>query len=230
MKSQIGTALARWPKKLSRRNTYPFLEKHLMKVPGGAVVLNIGSGGGYEDLVRRIGHERGFTVKSSDIDPERSPDIVDDICDCSLPSESFDVVVMADVLEHVQQPLEAARAIDRILKPDGSALLVVPFFYPIHDRPHDYFRFTEYGMRYLFSHMEVRELEPRNNWLETLLLGAARIAHEPGKAGRLAIVVVPICALLLPLASLIGRGPGYLTSGYMMKAVRKPRSTEIGRS
>jgi len=224
MKRAIGQALTRWPKKLSRRRTYPFLEKHLAQVEAGSTVLNIGSGGGYEELVRRIAAERGFSVQSCDIDPDRNPDIVDDICASSLPSDSVDVLVMADVLEHVQQPFDAAREIGRILKPGGTALLVVPFFYPIHDRPHDYFRFTEYGLRLLFSRLEIIDLERRGNWLEALLLGAARISHEPGRSGRLAIIVVPLCALLLPLASLIGPGPDYLTSGYMMKLVKPARS------
>jgi SAM-dependent methyltransferase len=221
MKRAIGIALARWPKKLSRRRPYPFLEKHLQMVPAGATVLNIGSGGGYDDLVRRIAEERKFTVKSTDIDPAREPDIVDDICNSGLESGSVEWLVMADVLEHVQNPFDAAREIGRILKPGGTALLVVPFFYPIHARPHDYFRFTEYGLRLLFADLEVADFEYRSNWLEALLLGAARIVYEPGKTARLAILVIPICALLLPLASLIGRGPGYITAGYMMKLVRR---------
>jgi SAM-dependent methyltransferase len=220
MKRAIGNALACWPKKLSRRKTYPFLERNLRQIPEGARVLNIGASGGYHDLVRRVAEERGFSVQSSDIDPARQPDIVDDICASNLPSDTFDVVVMADVLEHVRQPFQAASEIRRILKPDGSALLIVPFFYPIHDRPHDYFRFTEYGLRLLFSEMEIVKFERRGNWLEALLMSAARIAHEPGKAGRMAIIVVPVCALLLPLAKLIGSGPGFVTSGYMMRAVK----------
>jgi SAM-dependent methyltransferase len=224
MKRQIARALNRWPKRLSRRNTYPFLEKHLRQVQAGATVLNIGSSGGYYELVRRIGSERGFTVKSSDIDASRNPDYVDDICASKLPSDSIDVVVMAAVIEHVQQPFDAAREIGRILKPGGCALLIAPFYYPIHARPHDYFRFTEYGLRLLFSHMDVTELEPRDNWLDALLLGAARIAYEPGKISRLSIVVVPICALLAPLSSLIGKGPNYITSGYLLKVVKPARA------
>ena len=225
MKRRIGNALKRWPKKLSRRRTYPFLETHLMRLAPGSSVLTIGSGGGYEELVRRIAAERGLTVQSSDVDPERKPDIVDDICASALPSGSFDAVVMASVLEHVQQPFDAAKEIARILKPGGSALLIVPFIFPIHDRPHDYFRFTEYGLRLLFAHMEVAELERRDNWLEALLLSAARIAFEHGKSDRLALLVVPICAALAPLARMIGAGPTFMTSGYLLKAV-KPQTPE----
>ena len=227
MKRKIGKALTRWAKR-TRKNDYLFLEKHLRQVPQEAVVLNIGADGDYPDLVRRIGHDRGFTVKSSDIDAERNPDFVDDICNSRLPSDTFDVVVMASVLEHVQQPFEAAREIGRILKPGGSALLGVPFMFPIHARPHDYFRFTEYGLRHLFSHMEVAELERRDNWLEALILSAARIAYEGGKFSRIALLVVPICAILYPLASLAGSGPTFITSGYLLKAV-KPRHSARSR-
>ena len=207
MKRKISRALVKWGKKASRRNDYPFLKEHLMQVPEGAVVLNIGSGGGFDEIVREVARQRKFTVKSSDVDPSRNPDVVDDICESGLESDSIDAIVMASVIEHVQRPFDAAREIDRILKPGGSALFIIPFMFPIHDRPHDYFRFTEYGVRHLFAHMDIADMRPRDNWLEALLLAAARIAYEPGKASRMGIVIVPLCALLFPLASLIRLGP-----------------------
>jgi SAM-dependent methyltransferase len=225
MKRRIGNALKRWPKKRSRRRSYPFLEKHLMQLEPGSSVLNIGSGGGYHELVQRVAGERGLIVQSSDIDPERGPDIVDDICASGLPSESFDAIVMASVLEHVERPFDAALEIGRILKPGGTLLMGAPFLFPIHDRPHDYFRFTEYGIRLLFSHMEVVELSRSDNWLDSLLLNAARIAFEPGKSWRMAIFVVPICVLLSPLAMLVGSGSGYITSSYLVKAIKRAPQT-----
>jgi SAM-dependent methyltransferase len=229
IKGRIGDALAQWPRKVSRRRPYPFLEKQLREIPLGASVLNIGAGGGYDELVRRVAKERGYEVRSSDIDSERSPDLIDDICASRLEDASVDVIVMADVLEHVQDPFAAASEIRRILKPGGALLLVVPFFFPIHASPHDYFRFTEYGLKHLFARLEIVAFERRDNWLQALLMSAGRIAHERGQAW-LALFVIPICSLLYPLASRIGEGPSHITSGYMMKAVRPGSGAESSTS
>jgi hypothetical protein len=38
----------------------------------------------------------------------------------------------------------------RVLKPDGRIIVSVPFLFPVHDAPHDYWRFTKYALEYLF--------------------------------------------------------------------------------
>ena len=40
--------------------------------------------------------------------------------------KTFDIVISCDVLEHLQNPLSLLQEIDRILKPDGMALLSMP--------------------------------------------------------------------------------------------------------
>jgi 2-polyprenyl-3-methyl-5-hydroxy-6-metoxy-1,4-benzoquinol methylase len=46
----------------------------------------------------------------------------------SLPSESFDVVTLMDVIEHVPDPVELIAEIYRILRPNGVLLIVTPNF------------------------------------------------------------------------------------------------------
>ena len=44
----------------------------------------------------------------------------------ALGENSFDTVIACDVLEHVPEDLEAMRELQRILSPDGVAVLTVP--------------------------------------------------------------------------------------------------------
>jgi SAM-dependent methyltransferase len=67
-----------------------------------------------------------------------------------LPS-AFDVVVLSDVLEHLPNPSELLNEIARVLKPSGVLLMNVPFMYWLHEEPHDYYRYTEHGLRYLLT-------------------------------------------------------------------------------
>jgi SAM-dependent methyltransferase len=48
------------------------------------------------------------------------------LIEAAYPAHFFDVITMWDVLEHLHQPLENLREIDRILKPDGLLILRVP--------------------------------------------------------------------------------------------------------
>jgi SAM-dependent methyltransferase len=71
----------------------------------------------------------------------------------SLPFDtaSFDTVVCTEVLEHVAEPARVVREIARVLKPDGYVILTTPLYFPIHEEPYDFFRFTPFGLRHLFE-------------------------------------------------------------------------------
>lgn len=51
-----------------------------------------------------------------------------------------------EVLEHVPDPLSALKEIYRILKDEGVVIISVPHLSRLHDLPHDYFRFTRFGL------------------------------------------------------------------------------------
>jgi SAM-dependent methyltransferase len=64
---------------------------------------------------------------------------------------TFDAVLSIAVLEHVRDPIQAAREIVRVLKPGGELLCAVPFLQPMHGFPHHYFNATPEGLRRLFD-------------------------------------------------------------------------------
>jgi SAM-dependent methyltransferase len=77
------------------------------------------------------------------------------LCDLNrpipLPDASFDTILFSDVLEHLYRPREAVAEIARLLRPGGKLLLNVPFFYWLHEAPHDYFRYTCFALERLAS-------------------------------------------------------------------------------
>lgn len=64
-----------------------------------------------------------------------------------LPSESVGTVLCFDTLEHVEFPRKALEEIHRILKPNGIAVITSLMNFPIHEYPHDYWRFTPEAFR-----------------------------------------------------------------------------------
>ena len=72
-------------------------------------------------------------------------------CDLSKPlpfsNGEFDTIILSDVLEHIPEPEMLWREMARILAKDGVLLMNVPFFYWLHEQPHDYYRYTEFALQ-----------------------------------------------------------------------------------
>lgn len=65
-----------------------------------------------------------------------------------LENEIFDTIILSDVMEHIAEPGLLFREMSRTLRKEGYLLMNVPFYYRIHEAPHDYFRYTEFSLRY----------------------------------------------------------------------------------
>ena len=83
------------------------------------------------------------SVTTMNLDEKASPDIVHDL-EQPLPiaPESFDGVLLVNVLEHIFNYQQLLAESARVLKPGGRIVVVVPFSFPVHPSPHDYWRFT----------------------------------------------------------------------------------------
>jgi SAM-dependent methyltransferase len=66
-------------------------------------------------------------------------------------ANTFDSALCNAVLEHLEEPEQALRETCRVLKPGGVAIYAVPFLWHVHEEPRDFYRYTRYGLRYLFE-------------------------------------------------------------------------------
>lgn len=100
-------------------------------------------------------------------------DIVSDL-NKQLPIDDrvADAVVSFQVLEHLSEPQLMLNESFRILKPNGIIFLTVPFQWWLHEQPYDYFRFTPYGLEYLFNKAGFTDLiiEPQSGFFTMLIL------------------------------------------------------------
>lgn len=83
---------------------------------------------------------------------------------------SFDYILCTQVLEHLKNPQKAFQEFYRILKPKGKIFLTTNFIYQIHMAPHDYYRFTKFGLRYLGKSggFAVKHLKPQGGIFQVL--------------------------------------------------------------
>ena len=91
---------------------------------------------------------------------------------------AFDVVLCTEVLEHLCEPHRAIDEMHRVLAPGGRLLLTTRFLFPIHDAPHDYFRFTKYGLRYLLRRFEDVEIQEETDSVGALAVLVQRLGMQ----------------------------------------------------
>lgn len=88
--------------------------------------------------------EKVISWEYVNIEQATDPDYCCDASDIPVESESFDTIVMTELLEYVESPLAVLAEAFRILKPGGNLLLSVPFLCPVHgDWQIDRYRLTK---------------------------------------------------------------------------------------
>lgn len=121
------------------------LDRFLDSVEG--VVLNIGSG----NSPKRKG------VVNVDMMDYENCDIVCDIHFLPFKDNSVDAVMSVAMLEHVSEPQNVLKEVQRVLKPGGRIFSVIPFMQPFHASPHDYQRYTLTGIEFLHRDFQIIE-------------------------------------------------------------------------
>ena len=78
-----------------------------------------------------------------------------------IESQTVDSAICTAVLEHLEEPELALRECCRILKQGGVAIYSIPFIWHLHEEPRDFYRFSKYGLKYLFEKVgfEIIELK-----------------------------------------------------------------------
>lgn len=154
-------------KKITRKNLVQFLERHAT----GQRVLDLGSGGS--------SYGKFFPNRVCvDIDPLRKPDIVADAQNLPFGDGEFSFVLCTEMLEHVKNPFDVEKEIGRVTSQGGTLVLSTRFVYPLHDTPHDYWRFTKYGLRELFKNWEIVELIPETKNFSSIAALLQRLSFQ----------------------------------------------------
>ena len=149
--------------------------------------------------------------------------------------ETYDTAISLEVLEHVPAPWLAVDEIYRILKPGGYFVLTVPHLSRLHDVPHDYYRYTRFGISYLLrrSGFEIITIEEKaglatflGHQLSTVLISVGRAAgalRTPLEAVNKWLVTKPAYMLdrhILPM--------GLFPVGYLAVARRRLQTGHAG--
>lgn len=187
-------------------------------LPAGARVLDAGAGEG--NYKSHFGAQRyvGLDLGVGDMGWDYSRlDVVGDLAALPFRDGVFDASLNVATLEHVRDPLRVLSEIARTLAPGGKLLLIVPHEWEEHQQPHDYFRYTRYGLDHLlrcagYGSFEIRPVGGFFRLLSRRLFNA--LQFFPGPLMLLAAIFLVPPALLLPLLEPLDRRQNF-TLGYI---------------
>ena len=151
--------------------------------------LVIGAGFRVEEYARRFPQVDWLVT---DTEATFGAGVVGDATALPVQDASQDFVLCEHVLEHVVDPLAAAREIERVLRPGGTALVKVPFNYPWHGGYIDFYRLTPAGYLAAFRRLDVVHIGhgPGPASTITYALQAGWTSLFTGRTARRAAVVV----------------------------------------
>lgn len=142
----------------------------------------------YKEIILKVADEYiGVDWRNSSHD-QSNVDISTDLT-ARLPFENdyADTIASFQVMEHLPEPSFFLSECYRILRPGGALLITVPFMWEVHEAPHDYFRYTRYGLEYLLKKNGFVEIEIRENtgfwqmWVLKFNYHTARFTRGPLK-------------------------------------------------
>ena len=130
-------------------------------------VLDVGCGNKpFSGLVNGIASE----YIGVDISSDTKADVIQSI-ENPLPykDDKFGLVIISEALEHVTTPYDVIKESFRVLEPGGYLYISTPFAFPIHGRPYDFYRYTEYFYREVarIQRAECLAVEPSNTIFST---------------------------------------------------------------
>ena len=102
--------------------------------------------------------------------PKENIDVFSTAYSIPFPDNHFDIALLTQVIEHLEEPQKALNEINRVLKKDGQLIIAWPFLYPVHEAPRDFYRYTNYGMKALaeMSGFEVQKMVPVSGFWVTI--------------------------------------------------------------
>lgn len=172
-------------------------------IPQDALVLDAGAGEApYRSLFKHTRYESADFHKVNK--PYAPSTYVCDLKNIPVEDNRFDFIVFNQVMEHLPEPALVLNELYRVLKPGGKMIYTGPLFYEEHEQPYDFYRYTQFALRYLFN--TTGFVIERIDWLEGYfgtvgyqLNGMARyLPYHPRaiNAGIAGYVLAPILFLL----------------------------------
>ncbi len=182
-----------------------FIQRLSKETVAGRKMLDVGAGQSqykpYFQHLEYVSQDLGIGDETWDFS---KIDIISEIYSIPVSDQSFDYILCTQVMEHLKYPHEAFKEFSRILKPGGQLFVTCPLTWKEHQKPHDFFRYTQFSLKFLAeeNNFEVVELSKEGGKYITIarmLIDVNLTTHIQNRYLRYATM-----ALFYPFKFLIG--------------------------
>lgn len=132
--------------------TYPiigFIDKYSDRCYGKLVSVGCGNKP-YRNYFKHVDKYIGVDIANN------GADIIANAKFLPIKSDSIDTVLCNQVIEHDPEPDKIITEIHRILKEESVLILSAPQMGRLHGEPNDYYRYTKWGLKYLFKKNDMK--------------------------------------------------------------------------
>lgn len=140
-------------------------EEIAKSLPYEGLVIDLGCGTApYKQHILSVANRYVGVDWENSLHDQTNVDVFANLCE-RLPFDSnyADTITSFQVLEHLPEPDYFLSECCRILKSQGKIFITVPFMWHVHEEPHDYFRYTRYGLEYLLKKNGFIDIEIKEN-------------------------------------------------------------------
>lgn len=137
------------------------LNNYLKKISGkfeNSEILEIGSNDSKLNFSAKDIFKNAKLFHQTDVDSKFGHDLLD-IRYVSKDSKKYDLVLCCNILEHVYENKNLSSNLKKLVKKDGYLLVSVPFIYPLHEEPMDYWRYTEHNLKLFFKDFYIDDFQ-----------------------------------------------------------------------
>jgi len=162
-------------------------------------------------------------------DASTKPDYCCSAEEIPIDGKKIDLILMAEVLEHLENPSKVLEEVCRVLKPSGQIVATMPFLYPIHADPYDFQRWTPERIKLEFKKagFTISKIEPMGSVFAViydLLFVSLGMASKNRKALKNRVVnklIMPIIAwFFMRLDKAYMYKAERITTGYFIVAIK----------
>lgn len=133
----------------TRKMILIYLKKNILDISG--ILLDVGCGKKpYKKFFfenSNIDSYLGLDIKEAIEYGGEKPDIFWEDDKIPLNENTINTAIATEVLEHVPNPELFLLEVNRVLKPKGLLLVTIPFLWPLHEIPHDNYRYTPFAIK-----------------------------------------------------------------------------------
>lgn len=165
----------------------PNIEVRLSKFVHGKL-LDIGCGDKpYKEMVSPYVSEHIGLDHDKSLHDKSNVDLTGTAYQIPIEDNYVDSILCTYVLEHLEEPSLAIAEAYRVLKSGGHAIYTVPLFWHVHEAPRDFYRYTKYGLMYLFEKngFEVVEIKALTGFVVTFCQELTYVLYRLRKGGKI---------------------------------------------